>query len=98
MPRDVAPTARDIADVTLLDVRDVSRYAGQRFAPPARAIAAAEAVIEDGVDEFLAAASGRKVAPLVTALRAKGEDARVAELARAKAFVGLADRRAARVA
>ncbi len=48
VPRDVAPTARDIDDVTLLDVRDVSRFAGERFAPPARAIAAAEDVIADG--------------------------------------------------
>ena len=87
VPRDVDPTARDMADVTLLDVRDVSRYAGQRFAPPARALAAAEEVIEEGVDSFLSAASGRKVAPLVTALRAKAEDARQAELQRAKSFV-----------
>jgi glutamyl-tRNA reductase len=87
VPRDVAPTARDIPDVTLLDVRDVSRYAGQRFAPPSRAIAAAEDVIETGVDEFLSAESGRKVAPLVTALRAKAEQARQAELARAKQLV-----------
>jgi glutamyl-tRNA reductase len=88
VPRDVAPTARDIEDVTLLDVRDVSRFAGERFAPPAHVIAAAEDVITEGVDEFLAAATGRTVAPLVTALRSKVEDVRVAELARAKSLVG----------
>jgi glutamyl-tRNA reductase len=88
VPRDVAPTARDIVDVTLLDVRDVSRFAGERYAPPAAAIAAAEDAITDGVDAYLAATSGRMVAPLVTALRGKVEETRVAELDRAKAFVG----------
>jgi glutamyl-tRNA reductase len=88
VPRDVAPTARDIEDVTLLDVRDVSRFAGERFAPPAAVIATAEDVITDGVDEYLAAATGRTVAPLVTALRNKVEDVRLAELQRAKSLVG----------
>jgi glutamyl-tRNA reductase len=87
VPRDVAPTARDIADVTLLDVRDVSRFAGERYAPPKKVITAAEDVVTDGVDEYLAASSGRMVAPLVTALRTKVEDTRIAELNRARAFV-----------
>jgi glutamyl-tRNA reductase len=87
VPRDVAPTVRDIEDVTLLDVRDVSRFAGERFAPPAAVIAAAEEIVVQGVDEYLAAATGRTVAPLVTALRSKMEEARLAELERAKALV-----------
>ncbi|MEY2470807.1 MAG: glutamyl-tRNA reductase [Actinomycetota bacterium] len=87
VPRDVAPTVREIEDVTLLDVRDVSRFAGERFAPPATAIAAADLVVVQGVDEYLASTTGRTVAPLVTALRAKVEDARIAELRRAKTFV-----------
>ncbi|HUR76561.1 MAG TPA: glutamyl-tRNA reductase [Acidimicrobiales bacterium] len=87
VPRDVAPTAREIEDVTLLDVRDVSRFAGERYAPLASAIAAAEDVVTDGVDEFLAAATGRTVAPLVTALRDKVEATRLAELDRAKGLV-----------
>jgi len=87
VPRDVAPTVRDIEDVTLLDVRDVSRFAGERFAPPASVIAAAEELVVQGVDEYLAASTGRTVAPLVTALRTKVEDTRLSELERAKAFV-----------
>jgi glutamyl-tRNA reductase len=87
VPRDVAPAVRDIADVVLLDVRDVSRFAGERFAPPAAAVAAADEIVVQGVDEYLAAATGRTVAPLVTALRSRVEEARVAELQRAKAFV-----------
>jgi glutamyl-tRNA reductase len=87
MPRDVAPTVREIEDVTLLDVRDVSRFAGERFAPPASALAAADEIVVAGVDEYLAAATGRTVAPLVTALRTKVEETRLAELQRAKAFV-----------
>jgi glutamyl-tRNA reductase len=87
MPRDVAPTVREIDDVTLLDVRDVSRFAGERFAPPASAIAGADEIVVAGVDEYLAAATGRTVAPLVTALRTKVEETRLAELQRAKAFV-----------
>jgi glutamyl-tRNA reductase len=91
VPRDVAPAARDIEDVVLLDVRDVSRFAGERFAPPAAAIGAAEDAVIDGVDAYLAAATGRTVAPLVTALRDKVEAARVAELQRAKALVATLD-------
>ena len=91
VPRDVAPTARDIEDVTLLDVRDVSRFAGERFAPPATAISAAEDVVTDGVDEYLTARTGRTVAPLVTALRNKVEETRAAELRRAKALLASLD-------
>jgi glutamyl-tRNA reductase len=91
VPRDVAPAARDIEDVVVLDVRDVSRFAGERFAPPAAAIAAAEEVVVDGVDAYLAAATGRTVAPLVTALRDKMESARVAEIRRAKALLSTLD-------
>ena len=87
VPRDVAPSVAGMQDVQLLDVRDVSRFAGERFAPPAKAIAAAENSVEDAVDSYLAATSGRKVAPLVTALRAKVEQTRVAELDRAKALM-----------
>ncbi len=87
VPRDVAPAVADIADVILLDVRDVSRFAGERYAPAADVIAAAEEVVLQGVDDFLAAATGRTVAPLVTALRAKAEETRLAEIQRAKAFV-----------
>jgi glutamyl-tRNA reductase len=65
----------------------VSRFAGERFAPASSAIAAAEEIVVHGVDEYLAAATGRTVAPLVTALRTKVEDTRVAELARAKPFL-----------
>ena len=87
MPRDVAPTVREVEDVTLIDVRDVSRFAGERFAPAANAIAAADEIVVAGVDEYLAASTGRTVAPLVTALRGKVEEARLAEIQRAKAFV-----------
>lgn len=87
VPRDVQPAARDLADVQLFDVRDVSRFAGERFAPAAGAIAAAEDAIEDAVDAYLAATSGRKVAPLVTALRGKVEQTRLAELERARSLM-----------
>lgn len=91
VPRDVQASVADVHDVHLLDVRDVSRFAGERFAPPARAIAAAEDTVEEAVDAYLAATSGRKVAPLVTALRAKVEATRIAELDRAKALMGSLD-------
>lgn len=87
VPRDVEPGVRDMADVRLFDVRDVSRFAGDRFAPPTSAIAAAETIVEDAVDAYLAANAGRKVAPLVVALRGKAETTRVAELERAKALL-----------
>jgi glutamyl-tRNA reductase len=91
VPRDVEPSVAGMHDVHLLDVRDVSRFAGERFAPPARAIAAAEDSVEDAVDAYLAATSGRKVAPLVTALRTKVEQTRLAELERARALMSSLD-------
>ncbi|MDP1794419.1 MAG: glutamyl-tRNA reductase [Acidimicrobiales bacterium] len=91
MPRDVQPTARDMVDVRLVDVRDVSRFAGEKFAPPCAAIAAADDTIEDAVDAYLANTSGRKVAPLVTALRTKVEETRIAELERAKVLMNSLD-------
>lgn len=91
VPRDVQPSVADMHDVNLLDVRDVSRFAGERFAPPANAIAGAEDAVEQAVDSYLASTSGRKVAPLVTALRTKVEQTRLAELERAKALMGSLD-------
>ncbi len=91
MPRDVQPSVSEMGDVALVDVRDVSRFAGERFAPPARAIAAADDAIEDSVDAYLATTSGRKVAPLVTSLRTKVEVTRLAELARARTLMSSLD-------
>jgi glutamyl-tRNA reductase len=83
VPRNVEPTAAQVADVylydvdALQDVMDANRRARQREAERARAMVA------DAVARLARAAAAQAAAPLVRALRAKLEAIRRAEVARA---------------
>ena len=85
LPRDVDPGVREVNDVTLLDLDDLKGYA-QRSAELRRAeIGKVRAILSTEIERYRGERAAREVAPLVSALRALGEDVRVSELHRAQA-------------
>jgi glutamyl-tRNA reductase len=82
LPRDVDPGVGDVNDVTLLDLDDLKEYA-QRSAELRRAeIGKVRGILTTEIERYRGERAAREVAPLVTALRALGEDVRVNELER----------------
>jgi glutamyl-tRNA reductase len=82
VPRDVDPGAADLAGVTLLDMDDLRAFAEIGVAERRREVARARDLIDDEVCRYREAVTARQVAPLVTALRARVDELRVAEVDR----------------
>ncbi len=84
VPRDVEPDASDLEDLFLYTIDDlgtiVSEGAGQRQA----AVAEAEVIVSRQVEAFQAWLSARGAVPAIVQLRAKADEYRTAELAKAK--------------
>jgi glutamyl-tRNA reductase len=91
MPRDVDAGVGEIPGVRLLDLDDLKGYA-QRSTERRRAeIGKAREILATEVERFREERAERLVAPLVTALRRRGEDVRAAELARHRARLAQLD-------
>jgi glutamyl-tRNA reductase len=85
LPRDVDPGIREVDDVTLLDLDDLKDYA-RRSADRRRAeIGKVREILSAEIERYRVERAAREVAPLVTALRAFGEDVRTQELERYRA-------------
>jgi glutamyl-tRNA reductase len=82
VPRDVDAGVRALPGVTLLDMDDLRAFAEAGVAERRREVARVQAIIAEEVERHAASASARELAPLVVALRAKGDAVRQAELAR----------------
>ncbi|HEX4904384.1 MAG TPA: glutamyl-tRNA reductase [Acidimicrobiales bacterium] len=94
VPRDVDPSAGELPGVTLLDMDDLRAFADVGLAERRREIGKVRDLIDEEVARFRDVATGREVAPLVAALRARVEELRVAELERASKGMSDADRAA----
>ena len=94
VPRDVDPSAGELPGVTLLDMDDLRAFADVGLAERRREIGKVRDLIDEEVARFRDVATGREVAPLVAALRARVEELRVAEVERASKGMS-ADERAA---
>lgn len=82
VPRDVDPDAKDLPGVTLLDIDDLKGFAEHSLDRRRAELDKVRGIIDDEVDRYRVERSAREVAPLVTALRRRGEDIRDAELDR----------------
>jgi len=82
VPRDVDPSVADLADVTLLDMDDLRSFADAGVDVRRREVASVQALLDVELDRFVSVASAREVAPLVSALRARADELRRAELER----------------
>ena len=82
MPRTVSAEVRSIAEVSVLDVSDMSQMVNSALDARRAEVSAAEAVISREVERHEAAVRARGAAPVVTALRERVEALRLAELER----------------
>jgi glutamyl-tRNA reductase len=82
VPRDVDPGVADIPEVTLLDMDDLKAFAESSMDRRRREVARVRRIISGELERLRTERTGREVAPLVSALRSRGEDVRLAELER----------------
>ena len=82
VPRDVDPGVADVAGVTLLDMDDLKAFAEHSMDRRRREVARVRRIISAELERLRTERTAREVAPLVSALRSRGEDIRLAELER----------------
>lgn len=93
VPRDVAPAVGALPGVTLRDIDDLQGTVAAGLAARRDEVAAVEALLDRHAASFFEWQRARDVAPTITALRAKAEAIREAELARALSRLGHLDER-----
>ncbi len=93
VPRDVDPAAGEIDGVTLLDMDDLRDFAEAGIRERQREVTAVQAIVDVELDRYVDESTARSVAPLVTALRVRGESVRSAELERLAGRLGDLDDR-----
>ena len=82
VPRDVDPDAAHLPGITLLDMDDLRAFADRTLDRRRREVTRVRRIIAAELERFRTENTAREVAPLVTALRARGEELRLAELER----------------
>jgi glutamyl-tRNA reductase len=91
VPRDIDPGVGEIFGVALLDIDDLRGFAEQSLAQRRQEVVNVRRVITDELERYRLERSAREVAPLITALRARGEDVRLGELNRFRSRLGALD-------
>jgi glutamyl-tRNA reductase len=82
MPRDVDPRVALLEGVDLLDMDSVAAFTEASKAERAREVVAVQAIVDEEIARFEAAASAREVAPVIGSLHDLAEQLRAAELDR----------------
>jgi glutamyl-tRNA reductase len=93
VPRDVDPAASEIDGVTLLDMDDLRAFAEIGLAERRREITAVQAIVDLELDRYVDESTARSAAPIVAALRARGNEVRAGELDRLGGRLGELDDR-----
>ncbi len=93
VPRNVEPAVAELPGVVLFDVTDLKAHAEAAMEGRRREIPAAEVIVTDELARLTRASTERGAAPVVSALRARGEAIRAAEVARLQARLGELDDR-----
>ena len=82
VPRNVEPSAATVAGVTLLDMDSLRAAVEEALSGRQAEVAHAREIVGDEMERYRIASRARGAAPVVSALRARAEDARRAELDR----------------
>jgi glutamyl-tRNA reductase len=82
VPRDVDPAVALMSGITLLDMDDLRAFAEQSLDQRRREVARVHRIVASERERFQAEHAAREVAPLVSALRARAEELRLAEFER----------------
>jgi glutamyl-tRNA reductase len=88
VPRDVDPESAKVKGVFLYDLDDLRSVADANLRERRKEAAAAEAIVEREVQEFMAWRKSLDVVPLVVELRQRGEAIRRREIEKARARLG----------
>ena len=88
MPRDVDPAVRKLSGVFLYDLDDLKSVADANLRERRKEAAAAEALVEQEVLEFLAWRRSLDVVPLLVELRRAGDEIRTHEIEKARERLG----------
>ena len=88
VPRDVDPAVAGLDGVALLDMATIAEFTGAGIASRRREIAAVQVIVDEELDRFVAGSNAREVSPVITAMRQRAEDVRLAELDRFGARLG----------
>jgi glutamyl-tRNA reductase len=88
VPRDIAEDAARVASVFLYDIDDLQKVATANLRERKKESAAAEALIEGEVREFLEWRRSLEIVPLVVELRRRADEIRKAEIERARHRLG----------
>lgn len=91
VPRDVDAGVADLPGVTLLDMDDLKAFAEAGLDGRRREIAGVETIVADELERYRAASTARQLAPLVVALRQRGEELRTGEIDRFRSRLGELD-------
>jgi glutamyl-tRNA reductase len=89
VPRDVEASVASLSGVFLYDLDDLKSVAEANIRERRKEAAAAEAIVEQEVREFLAWQKSLDVVPLLVELRRRGDEIRQEELARARKRLGV---------
>jgi len=95
VPRDVDPGVAELPGVTLLDMDDLKAFAESSMDRRRREVARVRRIISAELERLRTERTAREAAPLVSALRTRGEDIRLAELERFRAKLDGVDTRTA---
>jgi glutamyl-tRNA reductase len=82
VPRDVDPAVGALTDVTLIDIGSLRSHLSQHDEQTSAEIARAHEIIAEEVRRFVIRGRSDALAPIITALRARGDEILRAELAR----------------
>jgi len=89
VPRDIEASVRKLDGVFLYDLDDLKSVAEANLRERRKEAAAAEAIVEQEVREFLAWQKSLDVVPLLVELRRRGDEIRKVELAKARKRLGV---------
>lgn len=88
VPRDVDPAVAGLNGVTLLDMEDLSAFAGRAMESRRQEVPRAQSIIDAEVDRYAGLVTERQVAPLVAAFHGRAEQVRQSEMARLERRLG----------
>jgi glutamyl-tRNA reductase len=88
VPRDVAEDAGKVSGVFLYDLDDVKKVAEANLRERKKEAAAAEAILEEEIREFLEWRRSLEVVPLLVELRRRADEIRKAEIEKARRRLG----------
>jgi glutamyl-tRNA reductase len=88
VPRDVDPAVNELGGVYLYDIDDLEAVVSETLAGRRREAERAEAIVAQEAERFQRWQASREVVPAIASLRARAEEIRTGELAKAESRLG----------